>query len=401
MAEMRGLLSLPEDLIEAIICWSWSTRELARLAASQRQRLCPIVRRLLRDRSHPIWRKLCANEGGGTVFQHVADHSRLYFRLRKLTPPPIRTIDRPEFILKVHMLVADAEGGESEELVFSELLHGKDATCSSFDGLDEGLGIEYGFKWPCHAAAKLLTHLGPAEGAVECFQLEAMNASENDFPSAAYRLGGQSSRWSAEQAGANGNSRSTASIRPTRCVSLARWAPTRAPPHEPPHTSPSTADLAPPPRTSPHQPFPSDLAQSVYHLLDDAPPFPDYSDNRTWSIHRITGGRRTIMVDGGPWAAQDLAFAHQPLRFVVSDAPGPMVDGADSQYRMVDGSWHAHAKLVLPTAPIGKGNGAALTSAPPWQLHFNVTEEDRDGERKWTAQPSELVLTALENLQWV
>ena len=77
-----------------------------------------------------------------------------------------------------------------------------------------------------------------------------------------------------------------------------------------------------------------------------------------------------------------------------------MVNGADGQYRMVDGFWHAHAKLVPPTAPIGKRNGAALTSAPPWQLHFNVAEED-DEEREWTAQPSELVLTALENVQWV
>eukprot|EP00900_Chrysochromulina_parva_P004478 jgi/Chrpa1/14030/Chrysochromulina_OHIO_Genome00000104-RA len=339
MAEMRGLLSLPEDLIEAIIYWSWSTRELARLAASQRQRLCPIVRRLLRDRSHPIWRKLCANEGGGTVFQHVADYSSLYFRLRKLTPPPIRTIDRLEFILKVHMLVADAVGGESEELVFSELLHGKDATCSSFDGLDEGLGIEYGFKWPCHAAAKLLTHLGPAEGAVACFQLEATNASKDDFPSAADRA-----RWTVEQM--------------VRRAGRRTW------------------------KLSLHCFNPAN--QSVYHLLDDAPPFPDYSD---------CGGTRG-------WSTQDLTFAHQPLRFVVSDAPGPMVNGADGQYRMVDGFWHAHAKLVPPTAPIGKGNGAALTSAPPWQLHFNVAEEDVE-EREWTAQPSELVLTALENVQWV
>ena len=160
--------------------------------------------------------------------------------------------------------------------------------------------------------------------------------------------------------------------------------PPRAPPHEPPTASPSTADLAPTPRTSPHQPFASDLAQSVYHLLDDAPPFPDYSD---------CGGTRG-------WSTQDLTFAHQPLRFVVSDAPGPMVNGADGQYPMVDGFWHAHAKLVPPTAPIGKGNGAALTSAPPWQLHFNVAEEDVE-EREWTAQPSELVLTALENVQWV
>ena len=253
MAEMRGLLSLPEDLIEAIICWSWSTRELARLAASQRQRLCPIVRRLLRDRSHPIWRKLCANEGGGTVFQHVADYSSLYFRLRKLTPPPIRTIDRLEFILKVHMLVADAEGGESEELVFSELLHGKDATCSSFDGLDEGLGIEYGFKWPCHAAAKLLTHLGPAEGAVDCFQLEATNASKDDFPSAADRA-----RWTVEQmvrrAGRRTWKLSLHCFNPANQVCLSRPLG--------PHSSPPTR--APPllishPRRGPHLTNPSRL----------------------------------------------------------------------------------------------------------------------------------------------
>lgn len=239
MAEMRGLLSLPEDLIEAIICWSWSTRELARLAASQRQRLCPIVRRLLRDRSHPIWRKLCANEGGGTVFQHVADYSSLYFRLRKLTPPPIRTIDRLEFILKVYMLVADAEGGESEELVFSELLHGKDATCSSFDGLDEGLGIEYGFKWPCHAAAKLLTHLGPAEGTVDCFQLEAMNAdTRDDFPSAADRA-----RWTVEQmvrrAGRRTWKLSLHCFNPANQVCLSRpLGPHSSPPARAPHREP-------------------------------------------------------------------------------------------------------------------------------------------------------------------
>ena len=258
MAEMRGLLSLPEDLIEAIICWSWSTCELARLAASQRQRLCPIVRRLLRDRSHPIWRKLCANEGGGTVFQHVADYSSLYFRLRKLTPPPIRTIDRLEFILKVHMLVADAEGGESEELVFSELLHGKDATCSSFDGLDESLGIEYGFKWPCHAAAKLLTHLGPAEGAVACFQLEATNASKDDFPSAADRA-----RWTVEQmvrrAGRRTWKLSLHCFNPANQVCLSRPL---GPHLEPPRTSPPPR--APPllishPRRGPHLTNPSRL----------------------------------------------------------------------------------------------------------------------------------------------
>ena len=64
---MSALLSLPDELLEAAVCLLWSTRELARIAASH-SRFRPIVRRLLRDRSHRIWRQLCANEGGGTAF---------------------------------------------------------------------------------------------------------------------------------------------------------------------------------------------------------------------------------------------------------------------------------------------------------------------------------------------
>ena len=177
------LFNLPDDLLEAVVCWAWSTRELARLASSHR-RFRPIVRRLLRDRSHPVWRQLCANEGGGAVFDGVADYSSLYFRMRKLTPPPIRAIDALQFIVQVHMLVADASGGESSELVFSELLHGNAATGSWFDG--EELEFAFGFKWCCPSAAKLLVGLGPADGAIDRFQMDAIN-SESDFPPTASR----------------------------------------------------------------------------------------------------------------------------------------------------------------------------------------------------------------------
>ena len=69
---VSSLFKLPDDLQEAVVGWAWSTRELARLAASH-SRFRHIVRRLLRDRSHPIWRQLCANAGGGAVFDGVAD----------------------------------------------------------------------------------------------------------------------------------------------------------------------------------------------------------------------------------------------------------------------------------------------------------------------------------------
>merc|ERR1712023_517101 len=87
--------------------------------------------------------------------QGVADYSSLYFKMRKLTPPPIRTIDKLQLIVTLHMLVADAAGGESKQLVFSEHLHGKDARCSWYDAIDEDNGIEFGFKWQCKAAVKL------------------------------------------------------------------------------------------------------------------------------------------------------------------------------------------------------------------------------------------------------
>ena len=319
-----GLLSLPEELLEAIVCSCSSARELARPAAAHR-RLCATVRRVLRDRAHPIWRKFCANECGDIVFQAVTDYSSLYFKLRKLTPPPIRTIDKLEFIVKVHMLTADAAGGESAQLIFSEHLQGKDATWSQFD-VDGEIGVVHGFQWPCPAAAKMLSVWpnSTVEHVTHAYQMEAIN-SEHDFD----LRGELTAQWIAARAG-----------RRTWRLSLICFNPDN---------------------------------QSVYHLLDHATPMPDYSS----------------MGGPGGWTSENIAFRPQPLR------PQPF---------LLESDFHAHASIepAAPQAP--PQDGAAPPASAPWEgwrLHFNVTRpNDITALDEHSTQPSDVVLTTLENLNW-
>ena len=330
-----GLLSLPEELLEAIVCSCSSARELARPAAAHR-RLCATVQRVLRDRSHPIWRKFCANECGAIVFQAVTDYSSLYFKLRKLTPPPIRTIDKLEFIVKVHMLVADAAGGESEELVFSEHLQGMDAKWSRFEAFANVVDdqLDYGFSWSCPAAAKMLgvfpyLHLA---GVTNAYQMEAIN-SDTDFD--------KGRDLTATQIAARAGRR-------TWRLSLLCFNPSN---------------------------------QSVYHLLDHATPKPNYS----------------AMGGPGGWTSKNIAFHPQPLRLVFQDGNAGTQLGNNAH--MLNPEWHAHVSIEPPQAP--PQDGAAPPASSLWRLHFNVTHKDTGIGDDWQpSQPSDLVLTALENLSW-
>ena len=342
---VSSLFELPDDLLEAVVGWAWSTRELARLAASH-SRFRHIVRRLLRDRSHPVWRQLCANAGGGAVFDGVADYPSLYFKMRRLTPPRIRAIDSIQFIVQVHQLVADTEGGESSELVFSELLHGNVATGSWFDG--EELEHAFGFKWRCQAAAKLPT--------VDRFQLEAIN-SDGDFPSTEVRA-----RWTPEQiANRAGQCSWQLSLTGFNASSQARRL--LLPP-------PERSVVAPHPTAAALSPRP---AQTVYHLLEDAPPRPDFS----------------AMGGPGGWSTENFSFQHQPLRFVAS------ADGPQGQYgHMLTHDWHAHASLVPP--PAGE-DGSTESASATWELHLHVTAPQQQAD-DWDQQPADFIVTALENL---
>ena len=120
--------------------------------------------------------------------------------------------------------------------------------------------------------------------------------------------------------------------------------------------------------------------QSVYHLLDGAPPKPDYSGQ------------------GGPggWTTADIAFHPQPLRLVFQEGAAGTQQGTNAH--MLEADWHAHASIKPPPPQAPPPDGSAPPLAPaasaPWRLHFNVTRNDSAPE------PSELVLTALENLSW-
>ena len=316
-----ALFSLNDDLLEAVVCSMWSPRELSRLAASHR-RFRLVVRRLLRDRSHPIWRQFCVNEGGGAVFVDVTDFSSLYFKLRKITPPRM-DFNTLQFIVKVHLLIADATGGESNELVFSEHLHGRDAMPAFPDAVSDDPADAFGFKWPCRGAARLPEGLRPhprfssTANAVDRFQEDCING-EHAFPPAHRRA-----QWTPQYIARRAGQR-------TWRLSLTCF-----------HTA----------------------SQTLYRLLDDAPPRPDFSD----------------MGGPGGWSAQFFAFQHQPLHWVTSSNTHPPPD------------WRAHAMLVPPEA--GSAEGA------PWEFHFNMTE-DETGEEDWEKKKVRDLVAAMEELKW-
>lgn len=220
-------------------------------------------------------------------------------------------------------------------LIFSEHLQGKDAQLDRDDG-DEEHSVGIGFKWLCPAAAKMLDVWPNSTVArvTHDFQMEAIN-SDSAFSSGREET--------AEQIVARAGQR-------TWRLSFICFNPTN---------------------------------QSVYHLLDDATPKPDYSG----------------MGGPGGWTTEGIAFSPQPLRLVFQEGEAGTQQGHNAH--MINPDWHAHASISpAPQAP--QQDGAAPPASAKWYLHFNLTNKEEDTPNEWSNSPefSNLVLTALENLNW-
>ena len=159
---------LPLDLAAAV-CRSFTTHgDLPRLAGSCRA-LSRVVRRLLRDRSsYSVWRHLCSrHQAGSGALVGVTDYCALYFRLRGLQAPTRHEMTISDLQLIVNVAMWTAEPGECtrSETVFTEVLHGAQASIAIPDDEIEQSG-DLGYKWtvPGGRLLELPASLAPPGG---------------------------------------------------------------------------------------------------------------------------------------------------------------------------------------------------------------------------------------------
>lgn len=148
-------LDLPYELIEAIVR---SSKSLNVLMISRTCKTGAVfVRHLLSDKSERgFWATLCAYIGAPNI-EGVPDYEALYWKLRRvenLVPADWVFLDRLQFIVRVYALTALPDGETKQELIVSEALNGKDATCAFKEVVpydeeedEEGWEREGGLKW--------------------------------------------------------------------------------------------------------------------------------------------------------------------------------------------------------------------------------------------------------------